>query len=45
MNTVTISWNVTNWITIFLMALAGYAVLGLASQLYKNYSPAGKVAA
>lgn len=45
MNTVTISWNVTNWITIFLMALAGYAVLGLISQLYKNYSPAGKAAA
>lgn len=44
MNTVTISWNVTNWITIFLMALAGYAVLGLVSQLYKNYSPSAQTA-
>lgn len=36
MQTVTLSWNVTNWITVFLMALLGYAALGLASQLYKK---------
>ena len=28
-----ISWSLPNWITIFLMAAAGYAVLALASQL------------
>jgi hypothetical protein len=28
-----ISWNVPNWITIMLMAAAGYAVLGLVRQV------------
>ena len=28
-----ISWNLPNWITIFLMAAAGYAVFGLARQV------------
>jgi hypothetical protein len=27
-----ISWNLPNWITIILMAAAGYAVIGLARQ-------------
>jgi hypothetical protein len=27
-----ISWNIANWITILLMAAAGYAVLALAAQ-------------
>jgi hypothetical protein len=30
-----ISWNLPNWITILLMAGAGYAVLGLLAQLLK----------
>lgn len=28
-----ISWNIPNWITIFLMAAAGYAVLGVIRQV------------
>jgi hypothetical protein len=28
-----ISWNIANWITVLLMAAAGYAVLGLVSQV------------
>jgi hypothetical protein len=31
-----ISWNIPNWITILLMAGAGYAVLGLLVQLLKQ---------
>jgi hypothetical protein len=27
-----ISWNLPNWITVLLMAAAGYAVIGLARQ-------------
>lgn len=36
METTYISWNVTNWITIVLMALLGFAVLGYVTQLYKK---------
>jgi hypothetical protein len=35
-----ISWNLVNWITILLMAAAGYAVLGLLSQLLKQQQAA-----
>lgn len=31
-----ISWNIPNWITILLMAAAGYAVLALVSQAFKR---------
>ena len=31
-----ISWNLPNWITVMLMAAAGYAVLGLVAQLMKQ---------
>lgn len=31
-----ISWSLPNWITVLLMAAAGYAVLGLASQILKQ---------
>jgi hypothetical protein len=31
-----ISWNIPNWITIVIMAAAGYAVLGQAAQLLKR---------
>lgn len=29
-----ISWNIANWITVLLMAAAGYAVLGVISQAF-----------
>lgn len=28
-----ISWNIANWVTVMLMAAAGYAVLALAKQM------------
>lgn len=31
-----ISWNIANWITVLLMAAAGYAVLALVSQAFKG---------
>jgi len=31
-----ISWNLPNWITVMLMAAAGYAVLGAVAQLLKR---------
>jgi hypothetical protein len=33
-----ISWNLPNWITIVLMAAAGYAVLGVAAQVLQRRS-------
>lgn len=33
MNETIISWNVPNWITIVLMAVLGFAVLGVASNV------------
>lgn len=37
MNETILTWNVTNWITVILMAAVGFMVLGAASQAYKNY--------
>lgn len=31
-----LSWNLPNWITVLLMAAAGYAVLALAAQVFIN---------
>ena len=31
-----ISWSLPNWITILIMAAAGYAVLGMTAQLLKR---------
>ena len=31
-----ISWNLPNWITVMIMAAAGYAVLGLVAQGLKR---------
>lgn len=31
-----ISWNVANWITVLLMAAAGYAVLALIAQAFNQ---------
>lgn len=36
-----ISWNLPNWITVILMAAAGYAVLGLLVQVLKRQPMAG----
>lgn len=38
-----ITWNITNWITVLLMAAAGYAVLGGAAQLIKRRSSGAMV--
>lgn len=34
---VIITWNVTNWITIFLMAVLGFALVSLATTAWKNH--------
>jgi hypothetical protein len=34
-----ISWNIPNWITVLLMAAAGYAVLALAAQAFNRGPP------
>jgi len=31
-----LSWNFTNWVTVVLMAVLGYALLGLIAQFYHN---------
>lgn len=36
-----ISWNFPNWISVMLMAAAGYAVLGLVAQLLKQQQGQG----
>lgn len=36
MDTVYLHWNVTNWITVVLMAAVGFAILGFGAQVYKN---------
>ena len=33
---VVISWNTTNWITIFLMAFLGFALLGFAVKWWND---------
>ena len=30
-----LSWNIANWITVLIMAAAGYAVLALAAQAFQ----------
>ena len=35
-----IAWNLPNWITILIMAAAGYAILGFAAQMLKRRAPA-----
>jgi hypothetical protein len=39
-----ISWNFPNWISVMLMAAAGYAVLGLLAQLLKQQQSSGGMA-
>jgi hypothetical protein len=31
-----LSWNLANWITVLLMAAAGYAVLALVAQVFQR---------
>lgn len=31
-----ITWTPTNWVTVFLMALGGFFILGLATKLVKS---------
>jgi hypothetical protein len=38
MDRVLLSWNITNWITVILMAALGYALFALISQAYKNWA-------
>lgn len=38
-----LNWNVTNWITVVLMALVGFAILAFAQKSYQKYATgAGK---
>lgn len=39
MQTVTLTWNVTNWITVVLMALLGYALIGFLATGAKALFP------
>jgi hypothetical protein len=36
MDTVYLHWNVTNWITVVLMAALGFMILSLGAQFWKN---------
>lgn len=36
MDSVILSWNVTNWITVTLMVAVGFMVLALGSQFWQN---------
>jgi hypothetical protein len=41
MQPVIISWTPTNWATIFLMALGGFAIVGLVIKGYQKYKGTG----
>jgi hypothetical protein len=32
-----LNWNVTNWVTVVLMALVGFAILAFAQKAYSKY--------
>ncbi len=36
-----LTWNVTNWITVILMAAIGFALLGIAQKLYQQHHSTG----
>jgi hypothetical protein len=38
MDRVFLSWNITNWITVVLMAALGYVLFAIVAQAYKNFS-------
>jgi hypothetical protein len=35
-----LSWNVTNWVTVILMAAIGFTIIGFGLKLYQNRSSA-----
>jgi hypothetical protein len=37
-----ITWNVTNWITVILMAAVGFALLGLGMKFYQSRTQAAQ---
>ncbi len=39
-----LSWNIANWITVLLMAAAGYAVLAGLSQVFVQKAPTASTA-
>lgn len=41
MNGTIISWNVTNWVTIVLMAAIGIAILGTVERIVLSYKQKG----
>lgn len=40
METVYLHWNITNWITVVLMAAVGFMVLSLFAQMWHSKNPA-----
>jgi hypothetical protein len=36
MNENILTWNVTNWVTVILMAAIGFALLGMGAKLYQS---------
>jgi hypothetical protein len=36
MNDTTLTWNVTNWISVILMVSIGFGILGLAQKIYQK---------
>lgn len=40
MDTVYLHWNITNWITVMLMAGVGFMLLSLAAQFYQKQKAA-----
>ena len=36
MTETTLTWSITNWITVFLMVVLGYAILAAAGQAYQH---------
>lgn len=37
MNDTILTWNMTNWITVVVMALLGFLIIGAAAQGYQKY--------
>lgn len=39
-----LSWNITNWLTVLLMVAIGYAVIGAAVSIGRQYLPGASTA-
>jgi predicted negative regulator of RcsB-dependent stress response len=39
-----LSWNVANWVTVLIMVILGFAVLGMAAKLWQQRQQAKKTA-